>query len=284
MNKIKRLSIIALVLLIVGTVGSILTLKPMINRRSFSEEKVINKAFSHIDISSDNTSVEVLPTTDSKAKVGISGKVGKGSKYHLSTDVKNSNLFIRARYEQRSFINLFPSSLTLKVYLPKRLYKTLKIGSDDGRIIVRNLQANDININSNDGKIELSNIKGTSVSTQADDGLSSLKNVKANAVQVNSNDGRINLDQVDGRISGKANDGTISLKTNQLDHPIELETDDGRINIQTKKKPTNATINASGQNAKVSIFKGSDSTTVFGKGEHLISLTARDGSINIEKK
>lgn len=284
MNKIKKILTVALVLLLVGIIGSILTLKPMINPKLFSEEKVINKSFSHIEIAADNTSMEILPTTDSTAKVGISGKAGKGSKYYLSTDVKNATLSVKVKYEQRSFINLFPSSLTLKVYVPERLYKTLKIHSDDGRVNVRNLQANDINIKSNDGKIDLSNIKGTAIITQANDGSSNLKNVKANAIKVTANDGRINLDQVDGHISGKANDGAISLTTNQLNHPIELATDNGRINIQTKKKPVNATINASGQNARVSIFEGSDSATVFGKGENLISLTAKDGSITVKKK
>lgn len=322
MGKIKKVSIVALLLLLVGIVGSLLTFKPIIQQNSISKEKVINEKFSHIEIVTGNTGVEILPTTDSTAKIDISGKVGKGSNYNLSTNVENSTLSIGVKYEQRSLINFFPSSLSLKVYLPEMVYESIQIKGDDGGINTSDLQAKDINIKTANGKIKLSNVKGTTVTTQAIDGASNLKNVTASIVNVKSGNGkielsnvkgttvttqaidgasnfknvtasnmnvksyngRINLENIEGHVSAKANDGSILLVSNHLDNPIEFETDNGSIDIQTKKKPTNATINVSVENGKVDIFDSSNRNVVFGNGEHLIKLTATDGSITVEKK
>ncbi|WP_018661690.1 DUF4097 family beta strand repeat-containing protein [Heyndrickxia acidiproducens] len=284
MNKIKKVSIVALVLLLVGAVGSILTFKPMIQQKSISKEKVINEKFNHIKMVTDNTGVEILPTTDSTARVSLTGKIGKGSKYHLSTDAENATLSVRVKYEQRSFINFFPSSLSLKVYVPKTVYESLRIEGDNGRISLSDLQAKDINVKTDNGKIEFDNVKGTTITTQTDNGLSNLKNVKASFVKANSDNGRIALENVEGRIFAKANNGRISLVTHQLDQPIKFETDNGRINIQTKKKPTNAIINASTENGRVELFDRSNRNAVFGNGEHLIKLTASNGRITVENK
>lgn len=284
MSKIKQISIIALVLLLVGIVGSVLTFKPMLQQTSVSKEEVIQEQSNRIEITADDAEVEVLSTTDSTAKVDLSGQVGKGAKYHLTTNVENSALIIDVKLAQQNFISLYSSSLSIKVYVPEALYESLQITGDDGHIAVSDLQAGDIHVTTTDGRVEFNNVKGTTLTTLTKDGSSELKNVEAATIQVKSGSGRINLEEVAGQISAETSDGGISLVTSQLDHPLELTTKDGHIHVQTKNKPTNATIIASVEDGHVELFDSSDRHAVFGNGEHTIKLTASDGSITVEEK
>lgn len=68
MDKIKKMSLVALVLLLVGIVGSLLTFRPVFRQEAKLEEKVIHEKFSRIKIATDNTRVEILPAAGSAAK------------------------------------------------------------------------------------------------------------------------------------------------------------------------------------------------------------------------
>lgn len=285
MSNIRKISVIALTLLLIGIIGSIFTIKPMLNKSPISKEEVINDKFNKIKIVTDNTGIELLPTTDATAKVDLSGKAGKGTKYHLSADVENATLTISVKYNLQSLVTLFPSSpLLLKVYVPEVLYESLQIEDNNGHVNVGDFQAKEIHINTNNGRVVLNNVKSTKVTTETDNGSSNLKNVKASDITVKSKNGKIILEDIDGQIYAKSNNGSISFVTNQLDQPIDFETNNGRINIQTKEKPINATINANVNNGKADIFDSSNRHVVFGNGENSINLTTSNGSITIEKK
>ncbi len=322
MGKIKKLLIVAIVLILVGIAGSIFTFKPMLQQKSISEEKVINETFSRIAIVTNNTEVEIFPTTDATAKIDITGKLAKGSVYDVAANVEKSILSIDVKYEQRNFASFFPSSLSLQVYVPESVYESLQVKGDDGRIIVSDIQAKDMNIKTDNGNIDVRNVKGTTFKAQSNDGTTKLNNItatdvlvksdngnielinaKASTVKTEVNDGttnlnhvtaanahmksdngKINLEKIEGQMSATAYDGGISLVTNQLESPITFKTANGDIHIQTKEKPTNATINTSVENGKVNIFGNSNSSTVFGNGEYMIHLASNDGSITVGEK
>ncbi|QNK89140.1 DUF4097 family beta strand repeat protein [Sporosarcina sp. resist] len=284
MSKIKKASIVALMLLIIGIIGSVLTIKPMIQSKSISSERVISEQFSHIDIKTDNAGVEILPTTDAIAKIDVTGKVGDASNYHLSIDVEGSILSIGVKHEQRSLINFFPSSLSLKVYVPENIYESLQIKSDNGQIIAGDIQAKEIHVETDNGKIKMRNVEGDTIIAKTDNGSSYLENVKASIATIKSDNGEIVLKDIDAHIIAKVNNGRISLVTNHLDNPIEFETSNGRINIQTREKPKNATIDADVKNGSVKIFDSSSRYAVSGNGENQIKLISTNGSIIVEEK
>jgi len=283
MDKIKKMSLVALVLLLVGIVGSLLTFRPVFRQEAKLEEKVIHEKFSRIQIATDNTAIEILPATGSAAKITVSGRAEKGSTYHLSTDVKNAVLSIGIKYKQRNFISFFPSSLSLKVYVPEKWYESLQVKNNDGRVRAGDLRARDIRIKTENGKIELNHISGDTITAEANDGSSTLENVKASLVKVKSENGKIVLKNLDSRVSGKAGDGSILFTTRHLNHPVELRANNGNIKIQTGEKPANATIRASAEDGRVDIFGSSDGNRVFGSGKPLIQLFTADGNIAVEK-
>lgn len=281
MINIKKISIAALILLLVGLAGSAFFLQGMKKANWVDEEKTINEEFHSIDIKTDNTEIELIPTSEPQAKVALTGN---DSNYILTTDVKEDTLTINIKYNQRKYFNFnfFEESLTLKVSVPEKLYETLHIKSNNGRINVDSIQAKNTNVNSDNGRIELSNIEGNTVTTETSNGSTSLQNVKASTVSVKSDNGRIELIDIEGELIGKTSNGSLSLVTSHLDRPIQFKTDNGRITIDTEKEPTNATIDVEVNNGKVDILGSSSRHTVIGGGKHLIKLNATNGSITIK--
>ncbi|HLR40510.1 MAG TPA: DUF4097 family beta strand repeat-containing protein [Virgibacillus sp.] len=279
---IRKTTTLAIVLLIVGVAGSIFTFKAANKTEDVTEEKVINDDFNNIEVTANEAEVEILPTSDSQAKVELSGK---NSNYRLSTGVEGSTLKVDVAYKQKKLFNFdfTLASLSLKVYLPEKEYNSLQIESGNGRVRVDDLQAKVIHVKTDNGQIKLNHIGSSEVTAEADNGTIDMENVTATNVKVKADNGKIKLKDVEGNLSGTTNNGSISLVTRDLHRSIDFETDNGRINIQTEKKPTNAIIDAKVDNGKVTVFGESNWDTVIGEGENLIKLTTKNGTITVIK-
>lgn len=266
---IKKISIIALVLLLAGIVGSLLTFRSVNVLEPVSEEKVINNQnITAIDVDTDNSDVEIVPTKKSQTKIEVSGKTTGDYKHELTAEVEGTILNIKLKDQRQKFFyfnfNAFAESFRLKIYLPEKEYASLKINSSNGRIHLEQLKVKDLFAESNNGRIELKKIASTSVNVKTDNG-------------------RITLDYVDGKIKGKSSNGRISVLTKDLDRPIELDTDNGRIEIQTEKEPTNTTFDVDTDNGSIDILDKYNGNAVIGNGENLIRLSTNNGSISVTK-
>ncbi|KHF40572.1 DUF4097 family beta strand repeat-containing protein [Halalkalibacter okhensis] len=284
MINLKKVSIIALGLLIGGVIGILLTL-PSVNKSEWvTEEKLINdEEFMNIEVMTNNAEINFLPTNDDTAKVELTGN---NSNYLLSTDVKDSTLLISVKNPQKKLFqfNFLSHTLSLTVYVPEKLYETIKLESNNGRIHADNIEVREIGVKSDNGRIELSNVMGDRVTAIADNGAIELKGVSAPTVSVRTKNGAILLEDIDGEIIGKTNNGRISLLTKQMNDPLDLATDNGRIQIQTEEEPTNATILVNTANGRVDVFGSSSRNAVSGNGDNMIQLTTANGSVTIEKK
>ncbi|WP_078380017.1 DUF4097 family beta strand repeat-containing protein [Sutcliffiella halmapala] len=281
MINIKKISIVALILLLVGIAGSAFFLQGMKKDDWVEEERTVNDEFQTIEITTDNTQIELLPTSELAAKVELTGN---DSNHVLTTEVKDNTLSIQVNYNQKKYFNFnfFDESLSLKVYVPEKQYEALQIRSNNGRITVDNIHAKDTKIKSDNGRLVISNVEGTTVTTETNNGSTSLKRVKSTTISVKSNNGKIELIDIEGEIIGNTNNGGISLATSHLDRSIQLKTDNGRITIDTEKEPTNATINVDVKNGRVDIFGSSSNHKVIGDGEHAIKLTTKNGSVTVK--
>ena len=264
MSNLKKVSIIAFILILIGVVGSIFTM----NSISKSEDEIEriemdDETYQQIDISTNNASVEILPANDQTTTVEFSGS----EEYNLHANIEGDTLTVDV--EERRGFNWFSfdfsfSTPSLKVYLPAKDYENLKVESDNGRILASELQSQDINVETNNGRIEFSDINSLHTVMETDNG-------------------EIILGNIAGEISGKTNNGAISLITEDLDRPIDLKTDNGRIEVRTEKEPEDAILDIKTDNGKVTVFGKSNWDTVIGNGNHVIKLTTDNGSITIEK-
>lgn len=283
MLNIKRISLIAIALLVVGVVGSVITFKTAYQSDWITKEKVTpSEGIDNLDILTNNTKIEVLPTNDTDITAELSTK---NKKHELLTKVEDSTFLIQVKDKQKSFISLdlFSFGTTLKVYVPKKVYDSLQVESDNGRITLEQIQANDVYVKADNGRIEIEDIEGATVTGKASNGLISMRNIRSTAINVNTSNGKIVLDHVEGEIFGATNNGAIELVGKDLDRPIELETDNGKINIQTEQEPTNVTFDVRVDNGKVRIFGESNWDTIIGNGENIIKLKTNNGGITITK-
>jgi DUF4097 and DUF4098 domain-containing protein YvlB len=267
MSNIKKISIVALVLLLVGITGSLVTVNAKKHPESIKEERIFNNEdFANIDIKVDNAGVEIIPSNNSTTRVELLGGDEKSREYIFDVDVQKNTLAVNLNEKQLKFYNFAfsESALAIKVYVPEKLYESLRIEVANGSV-----------------KAEEIGIKAATIKTI--NGAIDLKDLETSTVTVRSHNGKIDLEDIEGDISGHVIKGSISLVTDHLDRNIALENLNGNIEIQTVKEPTNATIDVEVTHGKVDIFGDSTRDSVFGTGENLIKLTTLNGKVTIAK-
>lgn len=285
MSNLKKITIFALLLFLVGGVGSVITYS-FNEPTSFTEEKEIdNPNIEAIDITVNNAKVEIFSTGDSKISVEFSGKGTNNNKKRLSVTENGNTLSIRSLNQTNKLISFsfLPTKLKLQVYLPDKLYESLQIEIDNGSLDAEQLNIKDLYTATKNGSINIDNITGDTVMVSSKNGSIAMDNITAGTVTVSSKNGKISLYNVDGEINGKTSNGSISLKTDDLDRSIEFKTNNGSIKIQTKQEPTNAIFDVRVGNGKIKIFGDSNWATVVGNGDNLIKLSADNGSITVTK-
>lgn len=266
MNRTKKLTIIAFVLIIIGTIGSLLTYN-LLDRPDFiAEEKIIqDDNITEIDIRADNAKINLMPSEDGSVKVMLTGRAR--TKDNLSVNTADDRLSIGLNNEESKKIfniGVFEPDFELSVYIPERQYEAIYIDLDNGGIKASQIQADYIEANSANGIIEMGGIS-------------------ADEVKVNSENGKLILWDIKGKITGESANGMISLKTDRLDSPVQLESDNGTIEIHTNNEPTNVTFDAETQNGRIDILGDNNGNLRIGDGENLIRLRTSNGSIVVSQ-
>ncbi|PJN90919.1 DUF4097 family beta strand repeat-containing protein [Bacillus sp. mrc49] len=264
MINVKKLSIIALVLFLIGAIGSAFTFSQVTNQSATTEVKTISDVVTDINISADNATVEIIRTKGQETKVELVSKGVENSKLDFTADVDGKKLTVKLKNQLTFSFGFHIQSLHLKVYVPERAYKSLAIKSDNGKVKISDLKSEHVKVKSENGRIELNEIL-------------------AKKVEVNSSNGAVELDHVEGELVGSSNNGKIMLITKDLDRKINLESDNGKIMIQTENEPTNTTFDVSVDNGKIDILGKYKGSTVIGKGENLVKLETNNGKIEITK-
>ena len=260
----KKLSILALLLLIIGGVGSYFTFSESYEEEITSEKIVSSDMVEEIQISTDNATVEVLPTSDTETKVELVTKGVDVSKLDFTAEVEGKKLIIRLKEKSSFSIGFNIQSSHLYVYFPQKLYHSFVIDNDNGKVKMSELNIKNLNVQTDNGRIELNKIVSENV-------------------DVKSANGRLDFNDVEGNIKGSSNNGKILLATNNLDRNIQLESDNGKITIKTEKEPTNTTFKVSSHNGSINILDKYEGNTVIGKGEHLVDLKSDNGKIEVIK-
>jgi DUF4097 and DUF4098 domain-containing protein YvlB len=262
---VKKISLLALLLIVVGVIGSIITYS-LSDQTAVAEEREVDVTnIENIEIQMDNGSVNVFPADTDQAEVEMEGIVSEGTEPNFIVETEGGTLTIEIK-EKRRFIQLIPlmGSPSLHLYLPEKEYASLHADINNGIFQAEDLAVKEIQAESDNGKIVLTKIT-------------------AEAAEVRTSNGKIEMNMVEGDITGKSNNGAISVETVNLDRDLDLETDNGSITIQTENEPSNAIIDARTDNGRVTVFGHSDWDTMIGDGENEIRLRTNNGRITIEK-
>ena len=279
---LKKLVMVASVLLIIGIVGSLFNFKTLYSDKEMKEEKIIDTVFDTINISVDSAKIELIPTNEKNAILEYRTNY---SDYNFSSEVKNSTLEVHVDMNQKKLFrfDFFSKGSALKLYIPKKQYESLQIESDNGRIMIEGIDVKTADIRTDNGRIEINNMASDNLTVNSDNGRINLANVDASTVTTKSSNGKIVLNHVTGTLSSKTNNGSISLITEDLERSIDFKTDNGKIEIQTEKEPTNVIFDLKTDNGSIDVFNQSDWDTVIGNGDNTIKLETDNGKIIITK-
>lgn len=266
MTKTKYIFFIALILLVVGIIGSFITYNVNKPNIVLEERKLTDKNITNIEIKVNDENVKIFSTKDSETKVQLTGKSKEKIDSYFTVEVEDGTLLIKLK-DDKPFINFFNFTgrdLTVNVYLPEKNYEFLQIEGDNGTIQAEQQSINNIDVKLDNGQVKMKNLVTTMLKADLDNG-------------------KIYLENIEGEIFGKVNNGKIYLKTNHLDRSITLASDNGDIEIETNQQPTNAVLDIKTKNGDVSVFGSSNWDTVIGNGENKIKLTINNGDIKIGK-
>lgn len=279
---LKKLVMVASVLLIIGIVGSLFNFKTLYSDKEMKEEKIIDTVFDTINISVDSAKIELIPTNEKNAILEYRTNY---SDYNFSSEVKNSTLEVHVDMNQKKLFrfDFFSKGSALKLYIPKKQYESLQIESDNGRIMIEGIDVKTADIRTDNGRIEINNMASDNLTANSNNGRINLANVDASTVTTKSSNGKIVLNHVTGTLSSKTNNGSISLITEDLERSIDFKTDNGKIEIQTEKEPTNVIFDLKTDNGSIDVFNQSDWDTVIGNGDNTIKLETDNGKIIITK-
>ena len=260
----KKLSILALLLLIVGGIGSFFTFSQTNQEEITTEKTVSTDNVKDVEIRSDNATVEVLPTSDTETKVELVTKGMDISKLDFTAEVEGKKLNITVKEPNTFSIGFNFQSAHLYVYIPQKTYDSFVVDNDNGKLKMSELNIKDLKLKTDNGRMELNKIV-------------------AENVDAKSANGRLDFNDVEGNLKGSSNNGKISLVTKDLDRNIQLESNNGKITIKTDKEPTNTTFKVSVDNGDINILDKYEGNTVIGKGENLIDLETDNGKIEVTK-
>ncbi|CAH0299562.1 DUF4097 family beta strand repeat-containing protein [Peribacillus sp. Bi134] len=264
MINVKKLSIIALVLLLIGVIGCLFTFSQVTDKETTTEEKTISEIVTDIQIDTDNAAVEIVPTKDKETRIESVSKGMDVSKLDFTADVEGKKLSVQLKDRRTFSFGFHIQSLHLKVYVPDESYKSFAVESDNGKLQISGLKSEDLNVRSQNGRVELNDII-------------------TEKVEVKSANGKVELNNVEGKLVGSSNNGKITLVTKDLDREIDFESNNGKIMIQTENEPTNTTFDVHVDNGRVDILGKYEGDTVIGKGENLVKLETNNGKIEITK-
>jgi len=253
--------------------------------------------FLNVDINVQHGALFVSPSDSSMTTVEL---IGSNEKLKLTAEVVDDTLFIQLK-SLRHWLFMFNfnmKAVTLNVIIPTKLYQSIAMKTDNGRISAEKILCKKINVTTDNGKIQLKEIAATSLTaetdngrieidkvqvdhlrTKTDNGRIEMRHIDADSIVAESDNGRIELEHVTGSIVGSTDNGRITLLTDSLDRNIDFQTDNGSIVIQSTSKPTNVSIHTKTGHGKVDVFGERNSRTVIGAGEHTIRLKSDNGRI-----
>lgn len=209
----KKRSIITLVLVGVGMVGTVFKVKSA--REVNLKHNIIKFDFEKInmiDVETDNVPMEIISTNEKVARVELIGEESRIREF--TADINGTTLVVEVDQKRQKF---FSEISYLKIYLPKKVYQSINIETDNGGITAENIDV-------------------TSLFTEADYGDINLTNIDAGNVKITSDKGEVNLIDVEGTLGVEADNGSISLITNDIDRDIDFETENGGIIVKSSKQ------------------------------------------------
>lgn len=263
--------IMAILLIIVGVIGVILTGKTFFDRKEVEDEVSLSSdRFEHIVVDGDMGNVQVIPSTSNNIEISWKGSLfSTGSTDELVTiEENNTELKVnigKKRFFDFSFFNLnFRNKLQVYLYLPDKQFNSL---------VVKN----------NVGNTEINDIRVENLTTETDVSNLTIENVSANSIVAETDVGNLTLNDVQGKVYAKSDVGNIMINVGEIQDDMEITSNVGRVGLTVPEVPSNVTFNADSSVGNVRVF-GERGSYINKNADYIVSMTTDVGNIRVNTK
>ena len=265
---VKKASLLALCLIVIGIVGSIVTFSSGNKSSVVNETKKIQVAEIHdLTIKAETTDIEIMENKDGdEVIIELVGKTNKIEQLDFSVNVKDSTLFIDVAEDkpiQLFNINFKSPDLTLNVYLPTKTFNRIDINGVSSDVYIENMNASTLKLETVSGDIE---------------GEAS----KSDQTNIKTVSGDLEIQEIIGELTIQTTSGDIDLSNFELLEPIDIKTVSGDIHISTLNEPNNVLYNVKSVSGDINLFDQFSSNAKIGTGALSIKLETVSGDIAIE--
>ncbi|KOO44285.1 DUF4097 family beta strand repeat-containing protein [Priestia koreensis] len=269
----KKFVYAGLILLFIGIIGSAATFKLNGGILSFKtseihEKKVItNPAITSIEVDVSANDVQVMPAEDNRLTVEASGRINKRyeDRYKLNIRENGSKATISVSRKMPSFmvgVNL--EDVNVKVHVPKKQYKMLKVQLQSGDITATGIKAETMSLHTTSGDINATNNEiGKLLKMSARSGdLTARSNtaeslqvkttsgdlhgldVKAKSSSFETTSGDIELANIAGNVTTETMSGDITIDNERTQGNVSARTTSGDVTMNYTENPASLAVDA----------------------------------------
>ncbi|MDF2645143.1 MAG: hypothetical protein K0Q73_948 [Paenibacillus sp.] len=216
------------------------------------EKKIPAANIDTLIIQNDISGVTFIPSNSDEIKVHLVGSISEHNvkNYTVEAATEGNNVWRVDVCTQKkaSITNGFNFDLNelkrviayqglgikTEVTLPDKLYKSITVSSDTGRIHFNDVKADKLTASTDTGGITIERYEGKQLNLQTDTG-------------------HINVENGQGNVKLKTDTGSITAKLNDLGDSVSLETDTGTIRLQLDPAPKNASFDLNADTGSVNL-------------------------------
>ncbi len=242
----KKVVLGALVLLIVGLVGSVATASfsdvfSINTVEIYEEEKVKANSIETIDVKLSSTDLYLEPISGDDIILELSGSVSKKIKdqYELVVDQKGDGLEVSLdKLDVMFYVGVTRIDLDLTLKLPEKIYHSILIEASSGDIEMRDLQLSKVRTNVSSGDVTVENITTEELVLETSSGDIKMINSKAGLFDLAASSGDVIMENLKGNIKVNTNSGSISLDNEEVSGNMNFTATSGDVEVRFKNKPS----------------------------------------------
>ena len=262
---LKKSLIVAVLLLVIGGLGALLTAKPYFSNQNENEKQTRHfesAQIQSIDIS--NPAGTVLLEETSGDHIIVEAYSSKTSiPVKMETNGELLSITNEADHTISLGVNFKKSSENITVYLPKKQYKRIAVSNDVGEITIHKINAIKIHAESDVGNVDINEV--TSKSLYASSGL-----------------GNVSINDYSGKLQVENEMGNIDISTDKVTEPIIAQNELGEITLTINQDPNNLFISADSEIGSTHIFGKKTGSFRSGNGSITAELSTEAGDIRVD--
>lgn len=259
---------LALVLIVIGTIGSLVTARDYFNYEQVSGgEKIKADSLEKIHVQTKVSQLEIRPSQDEYIHVNWSRKASLMKEAKLHTIIKDRSFKIYEKEENTfQFLNFsFPwQESKLEILVPENEIINLFVSNSVGEVFLDSLSVEHIKI-----ETDLANIL--------------LHNLKTKEMDLSTSVGKIAISNSSGRILAKSDVGDIQISSLKIKNDISVETEIGNIKVETKEDDLEASIYSSSELGDIKIFNRKTEDYILDRAKYIIRLKTDIGNIKVSE-